>query len=76
MLMMNEVASIKELASQEGISIRYVCRLLPLAKLAPDIIESILDGHQHPGLTLNALCDLAPANWSKQHQALAAQSYS
>ena len=76
MLMMNEVASIKELANREGISIRYVCRLLPLAKLAPDIIKTILDGHQHPGLTLNALCDLAPANWSKQHQALAAQSYS
>ena len=68
-------ASIKELASQEGISTRYVCRLLPLAKLAPNIVETILDGHQHPGLTVNALCDLAPANWSNQHQALAAQSY-
>ena len=51
------------------------CRLLPLAKLAPDIVETILDGHQHPGLTLNKLCDLAPENWSKQHQSLAAQSY-
>ena len=75
MLMMNEVASIKELASREGISIRYICRLLPLAKLAPDIVETILDGHQHPGLTVNALCDLAPANWPKQHQTLSAQSY-
>jgi hypothetical protein len=75
MLIMNEVTSIKELASQEGISIRYICRLLPLAKLAPDIVETILDGHQHPSLTVNALCDLAPANWSKQHQSLAAQSY-
>ena len=75
MLMRNEVVSIKELAGREGISIRYVCRLLPLAKLAPDIVETILDGHQHPGLTLNKLCDLAPENWSKQHQSLAAQSY-
>ena len=57
MLMKNEVASIKELASQEGISTRFVCRLLPLAKLAPNIVETIRDGHQHPGMTVNALCD-------------------
>ncbi len=76
MLMKNEVASIKELASREGISVRYICRLLPLAKLAPDIVENILDGYQHPSLTVNALCDLAPASWSKQHQTLASQSYS
>jgi site-specific DNA recombinase len=75
MLMKNEVASIKELASREGISVRYICRLLPLAKLAPDIVENILDGYQHPSLTVNVLRELAPANWSKQHQTLAAQSY-
>jgi len=68
MLMKNEVSSIKELACQEGISVRYICRLLPLAKLTPDIVETILDGHPHPSLTVTALCDLARVSILLRHR--------
>ena len=34
--------SITDLAEQEGVTVAYVCRLLPLTCLAPDIIEGIL----------------------------------
>ena len=33
--------SITDLAEQEGVTIAYVCRLLPLTCLAPDIVEAI-----------------------------------
>jgi len=70
LLMKNEVTSIRELARREEITARYVNRILPLAALAPDIVESILDGSQHPDLTLDTLCDLVTLKWAEQRQIL------
>jgi hypothetical protein len=44
--------SITDLAEHEGVTDAYVCRLLPLTCLAPDIVEAILDGRQPKGLRL------------------------
>ena len=38
------------LAEQEGVTDAYVCRLMPLTCLAPDIVEATLDGRQPKGL--------------------------
>jgi hypothetical protein len=38
------------LAEQEGVTDAYVCRLLPLTCLAPEIMEAILDGRQPKSL--------------------------
>ena len=45
-----QAKSITDLAEQEGVTDAYVCRLLPLTCLAPDIVEAILDGRQPKGL--------------------------
>jgi hypothetical protein len=50
-----QAKSITDLAEQEGVTDAYVCRLLPLTCLAPDIVESILDGRQPKGLTLTEM---------------------
>jgi hypothetical protein len=47
-----QAKSITDLAEQEGVTDAYVCRLLPLTCLTPDILESILDGRQPKGLRL------------------------
>jgi len=60
--------SIHAIAKAEGISGRYVARLLPLAFLAPKIVEAILSGHQPVDLTAEVLTrhtDL-PFDWSEQ----------
>ena len=55
-----------DLATQEGVTDTYVCRVLSLTCLAPDILEAILDGRQPKGLNLaNLLCNI-PLSWKEQ----------
>jgi hypothetical protein len=58
--------SITDLAEQEGITDAYVCRLLPLTCLAPNIVEAILDGRQPKGLRLAEMLGNGPLAWSEQ----------
>jgi ParB-like chromosome segregation protein Spo0J len=58
--------SITDVAEQEGVTIAYVCRLLPLTCLAPDIVEAILDGRQPKGLRLAEMLGNGPVAWEEQ----------
>jgi hypothetical protein len=62
--------SITDLAEQEGVTIAYVCRLLPLTCLAPDIVEAILDGQQPKGLRLAEMLGNGPFPWNAQRERL------
>jgi ParB-like chromosome segregation protein Spo0J len=55
--------SITDLAAQEGVTDAYVCRILPLTCLSPEIVEAILDGRQRKGLRLSALLHNVPVSW-------------
>jgi hypothetical protein len=61
-----QAKSITDLAEQEGVTIAYVCRLLPLTCLAPDIVEAILDGRQPKGLRLAEMLGSGPLAWEEQ----------
>lgn len=57
----------RALADREGVSSIYAGQILPLAYLAPDLVEVILAGPQPPRLTLAALIDRAlPRDWTDQ----------
>ena len=58
-----QAKSITDLAEQEGVTDAYVCRLLPLTCLAPDIVEAILDGRQPKGLRLAEMLGNGPVSW-------------
>jgi hypothetical protein len=58
--------SITDLAEQEGVTDAYVCRLLPLTCLAPDIVEAILDGRQPRWLRLAEMLGNGPMIWEEQ----------
>ena len=47
----------------------YVCRLLPLTCLAPDIVEAILDGRQPKGLRVAEMLGNGPVGWDEQRRA-------
>ena len=71
-LVSGQVSSVTELASIEGISDRYISSLLPLAFLAPEIIEAIVAGRQPAELTAHRLIrniDL-PTEWGAQKRSL------
>jgi hypothetical protein len=61
-----QARSITDLAEHEGVTDAYVCRLLPLTCLAPDIVEGILDGRQPKGLRLAEMLGNGPLSWEEQ----------
>ena len=60
--------SITDLAEQEGVTDAYVCRLLPLTCLSPDIVEAILDGRQPRWLKLAEMLGNGPLAWNAQRE--------
>jgi hypothetical protein len=68
MLESGEHANLAELADAERISHSYVCRVLRLTLLAPDIVERILDGR--PTAPLARLLQPFPVEWERQRDRL------
>jgi DNA invertase Pin-like site-specific DNA recombinase len=71
-LVSGEATSLTAIAQREGIGVRYVGRLMPLAFLAPSIIESITQGRQPAELTTETLTrrTVVPPEWEAQQKAL------
>lgn len=61
-------ASVTELAEAEKINQSYLCRVLRLTLLAPDIVEAILDGRQPAAIQMDALLRPFPSEWMAQRQ--------
>ena len=57
---------ITDLAEQKNVTTAYVCRLLPLTCLAPDIVEACLDGRQPKGIRLAEMPGNGPMAWNEQ----------
>jgi len=66
----NHYATIKEIAETERVAARYIGQLLQLTLLAPDLIETLLDGRQPRGVTLANLIKPWPARWDQQREHL------
>jgi hypothetical protein len=63
-----KASSLAEIAEREGLGVRYIGRLIRLAFLAPDVLESIVQGRQPMGLTAEALTRRVelPLEWRTQ----------
>ena len=71
-LVSGRARSLQELAKRDGISRRYIRRLIGLAFLSPQLIEAILQGRQPVALTATRLTELdLPLDWTEQHKLLA-----
>jgi hypothetical protein len=64
--------SLHQLAKRDGISRRYIRRLVGLAFLSPQLVDAILQGRQPLELTATRLIELdLPLDWTEQHELLA-----
>ena len=64
--------SLEELAKRDGITRRYIRRLVNLAFLSPELVEAMLQGRQPADLTATRLSALdLPLDWTEQHRLLA-----
>jgi hypothetical protein len=61
-----EYGTLAELSAAERISRSYICRVLRLTLLAPDIVERILD--RCPAPELAELMQPFPAEWERQRE--------
>ena len=67
MLESGAFATAEDLARAERINPSYLARVLRLTRLAPDIVDSILEGRHDPEqVTLERLMKPFPAVWSEQ----------
>jgi hypothetical protein len=66
--------TIEELARREKVNRGYMCRVLRLILLAPDLVEVILDGRQAPQVTLARLLEPLEVGWADQRRKLAGLS--
>jgi hypothetical protein len=67
-------ATIADLARALGVDRRYVGRILNLASLAPDFVESIVRGDEPSGLSLEKLAQSLPMEWKEQRTTLGFKS--
>jgi hypothetical protein len=61
-----EITTIADLAAEEGLSDRYVSRLLRLAWLAPDVLERLVVRREPCTISLYDLCFVASLPWDEQ----------
>ncbi|MEX2616402.1 MAG: recombinase family protein [Alphaproteobacteria bacterium] len=69
-----EAESVLELAARHKVDPSHISRTLPLAFLAPDIVNAIIDGRIDPELTLSRIRRLKlPVRWQAQRELLRIQ---
>jgi len=61
-------ASITELAEAEKINQSYLCRVLRLSLLAPDVVEGAVNGTLSPEFTLERAMKPLPVGWEDQRR--------
>lgn len=74
MLESGEYSTIREIAGAETINESYVGRVLRLTLLAPEIVETILNGQQPAGLQVENLMKRFPVAWQAQKICLSART--
>ncbi|HWF67918.1 MAG TPA: hypothetical protein VN670_11460 [Acidobacteriaceae bacterium] len=72
-ILRGETVNQRSIAKETGLDKRYVSRIIPLAFLAPDLTESILEGTQAAHLSLDGCLGNIPSDWNQQRTQMGGQ---
>jgi hypothetical protein len=75
MMESGEYTSVTELAAAEKMNQSYLCRVLRLTLLAPDIVEAVLNGQQGTTPQLHEFMKPFPLEWKRQKKVLLTGAY-
>lgn len=59
-------STIQDIAAAEKVSDRFVCRMVRLAYLSPEVLDQLLIQRRPPAVTLNELAEVAERPWAEQ----------
>lgn len=72
-ILRGDVINQRSIARATGLDERYISRIIPLAFLAPDLTEAVLEGKQAAQLSLDSCLGHIPDNWNLQRAQLSVQ---
>lgn len=59
-------ATLHDIAVAEKLSDRFICRMLRLAYLAPDVLEQVVVARRPVSVSINELAEIASLPWPQQ----------
>ena len=68
-----EAATIHDIAKAEGVTDRFVSRMMRLAYLSPDVLERLVTQREPAALSLNDLVTVADLPWPEQAEVVFGQ---
>jgi hypothetical protein len=61
-----EASTLQDIAGKEGVSERFIGRMIRLAYLAPGVLEALVVKRRPPAITINEMVEVARLPWGEQ----------
>jgi hypothetical protein len=61
-----EACTLQDIAGREGVSERFIGRMIRLAYLAPEVLEALVVKRRPPAISINEMIGVAKLPWGEQ----------